>query len=213
MPKDGSKTRSLLLDAALELALVNGLGSTSIDEILEKAKLTKGTFFYHFKSKDELALELVKRFVAQDHALFKDAVARVESLSRDPLQQVLLLCGLAAEMFKEVPENPGCLMASYCYEGQLFNEESRKACEMQLREWADWVEKKLKEAAKTRKPAPANLRQVAEMFQVIFEGAFILARTYKEPDIIAKQVLAYRDMVEALFNAGQAPKNGRKAER
>ncbi|MBP9892088.1 MAG: TetR/AcrR family transcriptional regulator [Planctomycetes bacterium] len=206
MPRDGSKTRTILLDAALELALENGLGSTSIDEILEKAKLTKGTFFYHFKNKDELALELVKRFVEQDHALFVDTVARVESLSRDPLQQVLLVCGLAAEMFKDGPDNPGCLMASYCYEGQLFNEESRKACEAQLREWADWVEKKLKEAAKTRKPAPANLRQVAEMFQVIFEGAFILARTYKEPDIIAKQVLAYRDMVEALFAAGAKPR-------
>ncbi|KAA0214890.1 TetR/AcrR family transcriptional regulator [bacterium] len=203
MPKDGSKTRTLLLDAALELALENGLAATSIDEILEKAKLTKGTFFYHFKSKDELAVELVRRFVEHDHALFKEAVARVESLSRDPLQQVLLLCGLAAEMFKEAPENPGCLMASYCYEGQLFNEESRKACEAQLRLWADWIEGKLKSAAKTRKPAPADLRQVAEMFQVIFEGAFILARTYKEPDIIAKQALAYRDMLEALFSAGQ----------
>lgn len=210
MPKDGSKTRTLLLDTALELALENGLAATSIDEILEKAKLTKGTFFYHFKSKDELALELVKRFVEQDHALFMDAVGRVESLSRDPLQQVLLVCGLAAEMFKDGPENPGCLMASYCYEGQLFNEQSRKACEAQLREWADWIERKLKEAAKTRKPAPANLRQVAEMFQVIFEGAFILARTYKEPDIIAKQVLAYRDMVEALFNTGHATKAGHK---
>lgn len=210
MPKDGSKTRILLLDTALELALENGLASTSIDEILEKAKLTKGTFFYHFKSKDELALELVKRFVEQDHALYLDAIARVESLSRDALQQVLLLCGLAAEMFKDGPENPGCLMASYCYEGQLFNEESRKACETQLRQWADWIEGKLNEAAKTRKPAPANLRQVAEMFQVIFEGAFILARTYKEPDIIAKQVLAYRDLVEALFNAGPAPRSRRK---
>ncbi|GIK51514.1 MAG: hypothetical protein BroJett014_04870 [Planctomycetota bacterium] len=210
MPKDGSKTRTLLLDTALELALENGLASTSIDEILEKAKLTKGTFFYHFKSKDELALELVKRFVEQDHALYLDAIARVESLSRDALQQVLLLCGLAAEMFKDGPENPGCLMASYCYEGQLFNEESRKACETQLRQWADWIEGKLNEAAKTRKPAPANLRQVAEMFQVIFEGAFILARTYKEPDIIAKQVLAYRDLVEALFNAGPAPRSRRK---
>ncbi|CAG1002733.1 partial Transcriptional regulator AcuR, partial [Anaerolineae bacterium] len=211
--RDGSKTRTLLLDAALELALKDGLSATSIDGILEKAKLTKGTFFYHFKSKEELALELVKRFVEQDHALFVDATARVEALSREPLQQVLLLCGLAAEMFKEVPENPGCLMASYCYEGQLFNEESRKLCEVQLREWADWVERKLKEAAKTRKPAPANLRQIAEMFQTIFEGAFVLARTYREPDIIAKQVLAYRDMVDALFNAGESPKSWRRIAR
>jgi hypothetical protein len=37
------------------------------------------------------------------------------------------------------------------------------------------------------------------MFQTIFEGAFILARTYNDPAIVHKQVIAYRDMLEAVF--------------
>jgi TetR/AcrR family transcriptional repressor of nem operon len=200
MPRDGTITRTRILDAALELAMDRGLGSASLDQVIEKAGITKGAFFYHFKTKDDLVLQLVKRFAEQDHALFLDVTARVEALSREPLQQVLLLCGLAAEMFKETIDNPGCLIASYCYQGDLWSEEARKVSEEQLKEWADWVEKRLKQAAKTSPPTvPADLRQLAEMFQTIFEGAFILARTYNDPAIVHKQVIAYRDMLEAVF--------------
>ncbi len=206
MPRDGTITRTRILDATLALAMEKGLAATSLDEIIAKTGITKGAFFYHFKNKNELAITLVKRFAEQDHEIYKTATARVETLSRDPLQQVLLLCGLGAELFKEVPENPGCLMASYCYQGDLWSEEARQVCEVALKEWADWIEAKLKQAAKKNPPAvPVDLRQVAEMFQVIFEGAFILARTYNQPDIIARQVLAYRDMLEALFKPAAKP--------
>jgi TetR/AcrR family transcriptional regulator, transcriptional repressor for nem operon len=200
MPRDGTRTREKILDSALALAMSRGLAASSLDQVIEGAGITKGAFFYHFKTKDELALELVKRFASQDHAMFEDATRRVESLSRDPLQQVLLLFGLTAEMFKDTSDNPGCLIASYCYQGDLWNEEARQVCANQFKEWADWVEQKLKEKAATHPPAvPVDLRQLAEMFQGIVEGAFVVARTYNDPTIIAKQINAYRDMVEATF--------------
>lgn len=200
MPRDGTATHTRILDAALGLAMDRGLGSASLDQVIAKAGITKGAFYYHFKTKDDLALQLVKRFAEQDHALFLDATARVEALSREPLQQVMLLCGLAAEMFKDTIDNPGCLIASYCYQSDLWSEEARKLSEEQLKEWADWIEKKLKQAAKKTPPnVPADMRQLAEMFQTIFEGAFVLARTYNDPSIVRKQIIAYRDMLEAVF--------------
>ncbi|MCB9895911.1 MAG: TetR/AcrR family transcriptional regulator [Planctomycetes bacterium] len=206
MPRDGTITRNRILDSALELAMSKGLAAASLDQVIAGAGITKGAFFYHFKSKNELALELVKRFARQDHDLFVDATARVESLSRDPLQQVLLLCGLTAEMFKDSPDNPGCLIASYCYQEDLWSEDARRACETQFREWGDWIEGKLKQAAKAHPPAvPADLHELAEMFQAIFEGAFVLARTYNDPAIIARQVHAYRDLIEALFKGTPRP--------
>ena len=55
MPKDGRLTKEKILDAAEALVLDHGYGATSIDQILEKTGITKGAFFYHFKSKAALA--------------------------------------------------------------------------------------------------------------------------------------------------------------
>ena len=49
-----SKTK--LLDAALHVIRVKGYAATTVDDICHEAGVTKGSFFHHFKSKDELAL-------------------------------------------------------------------------------------------------------------------------------------------------------------
>ena len=54
MPRDGLLTRSQIVAAADELFYSQGLHAVSVDAIAEKAGVTKKTFYYHFKSKDEL---------------------------------------------------------------------------------------------------------------------------------------------------------------
>lgn len=202
MPKDGTQTRERILDAALTLSLDRGMAAASLDNVIEKAGITKGAFFYHFKSKEALTNELMRRFVIEYHAMFDDLTSRAEALSRDPVQQVLVLCGLAAEMYRDPPENPGCLVASYCYQGDLWTDEAREVFEAEFLRWSDWILRKLKQGAKTSPPVvKADLRQVAHMFNGVFEGAYILARTHNSRGLVAKQLLTYRDMVEALFKA------------
>ncbi len=50
-----------LLESARELFLRKGYRDTSIDDISKKIDLTKGAFYFHFKSKEDIFLELVKR--------------------------------------------------------------------------------------------------------------------------------------------------------
>ena len=54
MPRDGTKTRSRILDAANRLFYVEGIRAAGVDAIAEKAGVTKRTLYYHFKSKDDL---------------------------------------------------------------------------------------------------------------------------------------------------------------
>jgi TetR/AcrR family transcriptional repressor of nem operon len=48
-------TRDKILKAANELFYTNGYHATSVDRIIADAGITKGNFFYHFKSKEDLA--------------------------------------------------------------------------------------------------------------------------------------------------------------
>jgi len=52
-------TKQLILTKSLELIYKNGYQSTSIDEIIATTNVTKGAFFYHFKSKEEMGLAII----------------------------------------------------------------------------------------------------------------------------------------------------------
>ena len=62
-----------------------GFSATSIERVIERAGVTKGAFFHHFKSKAELGRACVARVAERDIALFDDNMARAERLARDPL--------------------------------------------------------------------------------------------------------------------------------
>jgi AcrR family transcriptional regulator len=49
-----SEKRNEIVSAAIDLFINKGLGDTSIDDIVNKASIGKGTFYKYFKDKDEL---------------------------------------------------------------------------------------------------------------------------------------------------------------
>ena len=52
------KTREKLVSAAMELFAKKGFDKTTVDEIVARAGVAKGTFYLYFKSKDDLIKEL-----------------------------------------------------------------------------------------------------------------------------------------------------------
>jgi AcrR family transcriptional regulator len=77
-----AESRQALLDSAIELFADKGYAATSLDEIAEVARLTKGALYWHFGSKQAL-------FRAVIEALERDLVehvSRTASTADDPWQ-------------------------------------------------------------------------------------------------------------------------------
>lgn len=55
-----SDARQRLMDAANDLMWESSYGSTSVDAICDKARVKKGSFYYFFESKSELAVEALE---------------------------------------------------------------------------------------------------------------------------------------------------------
>ena len=51
------ETRQSIYDAAMDLFTRKGFTRVSVDEICEKVGISKGTFYYYFRSKDQVLLE------------------------------------------------------------------------------------------------------------------------------------------------------------
>lgn len=89
-PRKGEATRERILAIAEASVLAKGFGATSIDEVIAEARLTKSGFFYHFRDKNELAREMLRRYIASDEAVFDAAFNRGSELADDPLQAFLI---------------------------------------------------------------------------------------------------------------------------
>ena len=212
MARKGNDTLTGILDAAEAMILRHGFGATSLDAVLQNAGLTKGAFFHHFRSKNDLAHALIERFARRDAELLDTLVERAERLSRDPLQQVLLLVGLLAEMMDERDEPfPGCLYATYSYEAQLFDDRTHAVIREGLLRWRERLGEKLRLALAAHPPRlPAEPDELADMLNVIVEGAYIMSRTLGDARAAAAQLRHYRNYLELLFGvaavaARQAP--------
>lgn len=58
----GEKSKRRIIECAAELFFKNGYNNTGIKEILEETQLPKGSFYYHFKSKKDLAIEVAEYY-------------------------------------------------------------------------------------------------------------------------------------------------------
>lgn len=201
MPRNGSATREKILDSAQQLLLDHGYAGMSVDNLIERTGITKGGFFYHFKSKSALADALIARYAKEDRHHYEEAMARAESLSRDPLQQLLIFVGLFVEMMSQLEEvYPGCLYAAYCYQSGLLEEGQMETVADSMRYWRKHVSAKLEEVLEQYTPRiDVDINSLADFLLTTFEGAFILSKTLGEPKLVAAQLQHYRNYLETLF--------------
>ena len=61
--KKGEKRKQELLKIAYDMFLTRGYENTSVDEIIEKAQIAKGTYYYHFQSKEQMLEEVIDMMI------------------------------------------------------------------------------------------------------------------------------------------------------
>ncbi|PYL04450.1 MAG: TetR/AcrR family transcriptional regulator [Verrucomicrobia bacterium] len=98
-----SDMKERLMDAAMDLIWENSYGATSVDAICERAGAKKGSFYYFFKSKSELAAAALEdcwnKKKAEMDSIFSPTVPPLERFDRyfnfvhDRLAEVQKKCG------------------------------------------------------------------------------------------------------------------------
>src|SRR6516164_5841126 len=78
----GTETRARLLDAARDVIRAKGYAGSTVDDICAAAGVSKGSFFHHFDSKEELGIAALERFGAMAPPLFAPAPSRAAGAPR-----------------------------------------------------------------------------------------------------------------------------------
>ena len=115
------RTRELILNAAETLFLTKGYEAVSIDEICESVGMTKGAFYYHFKTKEDVLSSL---FIPKLDGHLEEHYRREENASACEILYMLARCTLncAREVGRAVlAQSASCMLSDR--NAMLYHEE------------------------------------------------------------------------------------------
>ncbi|MBT3372293.1 MAG: TetR/AcrR family transcriptional regulator [Rhodospirillaceae bacterium] len=200
-PKRGPETRARLLEVAEQSVLAKGFAATSIDELIAAVGITKSGFFYHFKGKGELAEALLQRYIDNEEELLDELFRRGDELHEDPLHGFLVGMKMFAEMMLDLPEgHPGCLVASYCYQENLFSKDIRALNKEAVLGWRARFRTRFDLIAARHPPKiDVDLDALADMVSVLVDGGIIVSKVVHDKRVLPQQIMLLRDYVRVIF--------------
>jgi AcrR family transcriptional regulator len=197
----GSNARERLLALAEAAVLEKGFASTSIDELIAGAGITKSGFFYHFRDKSELAKALMQRYIDEHNGVLADIFRRADELNDDPLHGFLVALKLLAETMADLPgAHPGCLVASFVYQDQLLSPDVRALTVAGVQGWRCIFRQRLSAIAARHPPRMAvDLDDLADMANALVDGGIILSKLMRDREVLPRQIMLYRELVRTVF--------------
>ena len=91
-------TKQGLINAAIELFVAKGYDETTIDDIVAAADVAKVTFYYYFKSKEEIILEIKENTV-------QEVLSRAETLLGEQVPASEILHALVTDIARWTEKN------------------------------------------------------------------------------------------------------------
>jgi TetR/AcrR family transcriptional repressor of nem operon len=203
MPRAGRKdARSKLLDAALTVIRTKGYSATTVDELCAAAGVTKGAFFHHFRSKDDLAVAAADHWSQMTGALFAAAPYHDPA---DPLDRVLGYVDFRRALLKGNVAGFTCLVGTMVQEAYETVPAIRYACDRSISGHAATLEADIQAAIDSRGLSPDwTAQSLALHMQAVLQGAFILAKAKGGAAAAADSIDHLRRYLELLFRPDES---------
>jgi TetR/AcrR family transcriptional repressor of nem operon len=205
-PSPRITARERILDVALNVIRLKGYNGTTVDDLCAAAEVTKGAFFHHFASKEQLAVEAADHWSALTGALFEAAPYHAARLARE---RVLGYVDFRAALLQGRVAEYTCLVGTMVQEVHESSPAIRDACARSITGHAAGLEADIAEAlGESSHGAGVDARGLALHTQAVLQGAFILAKATQDVAAAAASIGHLRAYLEFLFDR---PRRGRRA--
>lgn len=188
-----------LLDAAVAAVRHRGYSGTSVDDICRAAGVSKGAFFHHFRSKDDLGAAAAKHFNANaGRLLFSAPFMSLE----DPRARLIGYLRLRREILRGTPADFCCYLGTIVQEAHESRPILTAACGEEIFSHAGRIEALAAEAKAAYCPdADWSPKTLALFIQAALQGAFVLAKAGGGAEVAAQCVSHLIDHIERLIPA------------
>jgi TetR/AcrR family transcriptional repressor of nem operon len=171
-------TREVLLEQGMALLLRQGYNGLGIAALLEATHVPKGSFYHHFRSKEDFGLQVIDLYMKAVHAGLSHFL---DDERVPPLQRIRNFFEATAAKYRE-EGYLGCLLGGLGQELSGISEAFRRKVEECFDFIASRLEYCLREAIERGDlPAETDPRRMAQLLVNCWEGAALRTRMQRDP--------------------------------
>ncbi|NVK18956.1 MAG: TetR/AcrR family transcriptional regulator [Methylocystaceae bacterium] len=175
------RTRTRIVDAARRLWKTKGYGGASVDKVMEEAGLTRGGFYAHFKSKEDLFEEvLLENKVRDGLELLKE-----KGITDTKAQMNAVIDWYLDENHRDHPEE-GCVLTTLSQEMSRHRVKPRQRLSALVTRFGQWLGGETKQD-----------KGYAALAMMV--GAVSLARAHENPEVSAEILKQAKKEVKQLI--------------
>ncbi len=183
------QARDHIIETAAKLFHRQGYHATGIQRILQEARVPKGSFYFYFKSKQELALAVIDYF---DQRWGSFAAGILDEAGRPPLERLARFFAWFRQYFTQNGFAGGCPVGNLAQEMGDLNPVLAAKVNASITAMAGRVEKVLAQARQAGQLAPGvDTRELAYFIISSWQGALIRMKASKsaEPMLIFEKMI------------------------
>lgn len=181
-------TRAAIVEAADRLFYENGFASTSFADIAAAVKLSRGNFYYHFKSKDEILAAVIALRLARTETLLAQWDGEGEDVEARILSFIGILVANRAKIMRF-----GCPVGTLCNElAKLDHAAGADAARLFIL-FRDWLVRQFRALGH----GEAEAERLAMHLLARSQGVATLATAIGDETFIDAEVAELRDFVAA----------------
>jgi TetR/AcrR family transcriptional regulator, transcriptional repressor for nem operon len=171
-------TKERLLDEGVAMLLEHGYSDLGVQALLERTHVPKGSFYHHFLSKEEMALQAIDRYMSLGHEVLEATLA---PNAHPPMRRVRTFFERMRELYA-AQGYLGCLLGGLGQELSGTNEIFRKKIEECVASIAGRIAVCLEEAREQDALGrDIDPRGYADLLVNAWEGAALRSRLLRSP--------------------------------
>ena len=182
--KKGEKRKKELLKIAYDMFITQGYENTSVDEIIEKAQIAKGTYYYYFESKEQTLEEVIDMMIDGEAKMAEQIIKMDMSV---PQKIVMILTSIKPTEAEQPIKN-----ALFQPENVLMHHKVRKKL---INVLTPLLSEVIKEGVNEGIFECDNIPERVKMLLIISDG------TFNEGAFSEQDISVFIDMTEKLLGA------------
>jgi TetR/AcrR family transcriptional repressor of nem operon len=200
--------RDRIIDAALALFYENGYHPTGLADICRRAGVNAGSLYYFFKTKRQVLLAVLDRYVELLRpAVMDPAFAGVD----DPVERIFSVLARYRENLLMARFNYGCPIGNLALEVADEMPDAREKIALNFANWCRAIEECLDEAAE-RLPTDLDRPRLARFVLTTMEGGLMQCRAHRRIEPYDDAVAQLRDYFDRLLSEPRARSSGPRSE-
>jgi TetR/AcrR family transcriptional repressor of nem operon len=175
----GVKTRRRIVGHATLLMYEKGYAKTTIDDVIAAAGVTKGSFYFHFASKEELGYAVIEN--ASNHILgsLKESLDRADLT---PYRRIETMLKGIQGIVEEADCSRGCILGNLALETSNASEGFRERLARAFRDWSGLIASELEKMKGAGElPPDFDCAAYADFAISALEGGIMISKVTLDP--------------------------------